>query len=141
MYEQNTNNIKNIIEPTNINSLIIILKKLTFSSDIEFRKKIKTAKIIKEKIDDENKDFYSKQILIDNLIFYYTYFNNGTKDGEHFLNINNYKIFDTSLSNKKIKEKYKNNISFLFEEMNFIDLTENMFTEFIITVFDFMKIQ
>ena len=67
------------------------------------------------------------------------HFDNGTEIGYHYLNINNYKIVGPN-KNDKLSEKYRNNISFLYDENNFKLLTEKMFIEFIYTVFNFMKI-
>ena len=115
------------------------LKILNFYNFIEFQNKIKKIKIIRDCRDKNDNDFYYKTLSIDNLNFFYINFNNGTDTTDHFLNINNYKIFCPD-KNSKLVEKYKNNISFIFEEMNFITITEEMFIEFIKIIFEFLKI-
>ena len=122
-----------------INKLKMLLCNLYFYKDIDFRNKTKNIKIIQEKRDKNDYEFYYKTILIGNLTFYYANFNNGTLDNDHYLNINTYKIFGPN-KNEKLNEKYRNNISLLFDEINYKTLTEEMFIEYIKTVFNFLKI-
>jgi hypothetical protein len=77
--------------------------------------------------------------IIGNLMFYYTNFKNEMFNNDHYLNINTYKIFGPG-KNEKLSEKYRNNISLLFDEINYKTLTEEMFIEYIKTVFNFLKI-
>ena len=115
------------------------LLKININNDKEYYKKIQNIRIVNDYRDKNDPEFYYKTIVIGNMGFYYIHFNNGTEDGEHFLNINKYKIIGTS-KNEKLSQKYKNNISFLYEEMNFPVLTETMFILFINEVFNFIKI-
>ena len=124
---------------TKANELKNILIGLSFNGDIDFKNKIHNIKIIEERKDKNDSEFYYKTLIIGNLSFYYIHFDNGTEIGDHYLNINNYKIIGPN-KNEKLSEKYRNNISFLFDENNFKLLTEKMFIEFIYTVFNFMKI-
>ena len=117
-----------------------ILSDLNFNNDKKFYKKIKNIKIGDETRDKHDPEFYYKTIIIGDLIFYYINFDNGTNESDHFLNINNYKIIGPNKNNDKLQEKYKNNISFLFEDMNFPLLTEKMFIKFILIVFNYLKI-
>jgi hypothetical protein len=122
-----------------INKLKMLLCSLYFYKDIDFKNKTRNIKIIEEKKDKNDNEFYYKTIIIGNLVFYYTNFKNGTLNDDHYLNINTYKIFGPD-KNEKINEKYKNNISLLFDEINFKTLTEEMFIEYIKMVFNFLKI-
>ena len=117
-----------------------ILSDLNFNNDKKFYKKIKNIKIGAENRDKHDPEFYYKTIIIGDLVFYYINFDNGTSESDHFININNYKIIGPDKKNDKLKEKYNNNISFLFEDMNFPLLTEKMFITFIHTVFNYLKI-
>ena len=119
---------------------IYMLVELNFNNDKIFYNKIKNIRIGSENRDKYDPEFYYKTLIIGNMIFYYINFDNGTKEHDHFLNINNYKIIGSNINNTVLFEKYKNNISFLFEEMNFQLLTESMFITFINTVFDYLKI-
>jgi hypothetical protein len=126
----------NIVE---INELRNTLMKQYINIDRDFCKKFNNIKFIEEKKDKHDIEFYYKTLKIDNLIFYYINFDNKTEKKDHYLNINTYKIHGPN-KNEKISEKYKNNISFLYDEMNFKTITENMFIEFINIVLNFMKI-
>ena len=123
----------------NINKLKMLLCNLYFYNDIDFKNKTSTIKLIEDKRDKNDNEFYYKTILIGNLMFYYTNFKNGASNGDHYLNINTYKIFGPE-KNKKLSEKYRNNISLLFDEINYKTLTEEMFIEYVKTVFYFLKI-
>lgn len=123
----------------NINELKMLLHKLYFYRDIDFQNKIKKIKIIEDRKDKNDNEYYYKTVLIGNLVFYYSNFKNGILYDDHYLNINNYRIFGPE-KNEKLCEKYRNNISLLFDEINFKSLTEDMFIEYIKTVFNFLKI-
>ena len=92
-----------------INKLKILLYNLYFYKDLDFQNKIKYIKIIEDKNDKNDKEFYYKTVIIGNLVFYYTNFKNGTLISDHYLNINDYKIFGPE-KNEKISVKYKNNM-------------------------------